>query len=157
MSAILGIDPGLSGAVALLDHDGTLIDVWDVPHADGEIIAPELDRVIREAAFTCPDVVAWIEKVHSMPGQGVASTFRFGMAVGAIKQAVGGNGIPINYVTPQAWKKAAGLIGKDKDASRARAIELHPNHSHWFARKKDDGRAEAVLIARHGHNQGGQT
>jgi crossover junction endodeoxyribonuclease RuvC len=81
-----------------------------------------------------------------MPGQGVSSCFSFGRSVGAVEVAIASRIIPITMVTPQAWKKQYGLIGKDKDMARTLCLSLYPESAHLFKRKKDIGRADATLI-----------
>lgn len=92
-----------------------------------------------------------IENVHSMPGQGVASSFSFGYGLGLWVGIVVALEIPYEMVTPQRWK---GVMmngqGKEKDAARYRAQQLFPTIADQLARKKDDGRAEALLIAEYG-------
>jgi hypothetical protein len=97
---------------------------------------------------------ALIEKVGSMPMQGLGSAFNFGFTTGAIHGVLAANGFTIHTAAPAQWKFGAGLNavpGQDmkarKAASRARASELFPEHAHLFARVKDDGRAEAALMA----------
>jgi crossover junction endodeoxyribonuclease RuvC len=93
---------------------------------------------------------AYVEDVHAMPGQGVTSMFAFGRACGAVDGVLAALGISTTYVTPQRWKKAAGLIGSDKDAARSRAIQLWPK---WDAlSKKGAGQAlaDAALIGTFG-------
>lgn len=145
---ILGVDPGKTGALAWLDSDGQLVDVRDMPDATGSALGAHLADLILEQRPT----VACVEKVGAMPKQGVASTWKFAEGYGAILGALGALQVPILHVTPSTWKKAARL-SKDKTASRQRATELWPTHSHLFARVKDDGRAEAALIALHHHTQ----
>lgn len=140
---VVGIDPGLTGAAAKL-VDGELIDVFDMPNYDGRVDARELSLRLRE--WGTPYMVV-IEDVHSMPGQGVSSTFKFGRSVGAIEGVIGALSYPHTRLTPQRWKQKMGLVGKDKDASRGMARELWPIYADQFARKKDDGRADAALIA----------
>lgn len=140
---VVGIDPGLTGAVAYF-VDGELMGLFDMPNYDGRVDARELFLRLRE--WGRPYMVV-IEDVHSMPGQGVASSFKFGRSVGAIEAVVGALSYPHTRLTPQKWKQKMGLIGKDKDASRGMARELWPLYADKFARKKDDGRAEAALIA----------
>ena len=148
MTVTLGIDPGAtSGAIAAF-VDGQLLDVIDMPCADGTIaavlLAGEL-RTLAAAGFDSrPTVIG--EKVHAMPKQGVSSTFKFGRSLGVIEGVIAANGWPITWITPQAWKKAHGLIGKDKDAARMLALETWPEHADTFRRKKDIGRADAALI-----------
>ena len=151
---ILGVDPGKTGALALLDADypGRLLVVEDMPAATG---AP-LGRLVADLlADVRPDevVAAWVEDVHAMPKQGVRSVWTFAEGHGAVLGALGAMAIPVHLVAPSAWKKAAGL-GRDKGASRQRAMELWPSMATSFARVKDDGRAEAALIALHGWRQG---
>ena len=121
----------------------------DMPAADGHVSGALLADALEDVTDLA---VAWVEDVHSMPGQGVASTFKFGRSVGVVEGALSALGIPIRWVSPAKWKKAMGLPA-DKGAARRRAIELWPDHAHLFARVKDDGRAEAALIAEYGRRQ----
>lgn len=141
---VLGVDPGLDGAIALLG-DGFLA-VRDMPTA-GElkrrvVVAAEAAGIIKAWA---PDI-AVIEKVHAMPKQGVTSSFRFGQALGTIEGVLGALLIPVEYVTPQAWKKHFRLSA-NKDDARLRAIQTWPRIADELRRKKDADRAEALLIA----------
>jgi crossover junction endodeoxyribonuclease RuvC len=145
LELIVGVDPGLSGAIALVDLDGQLIDAYDMPVVDG-LVSSALLATYEGWRTTPYRFHAVIEDVHSMPRQGVASTFTFGRAVGAVEATFGVLGVPVTRVAPTKWKKAYGL-GKDKGESRRRAIELWPDNARLFARVKDDGRAEAALIA----------
>lgn len=143
MTCILGVDPGVSGAVAFyFTNVADRIAVEDVPAAGGEISVPHLASMIRRFAPS----LAVMEKVHSMPKQGVSSTFKFGAAFGDVRGVVGALNIPLHLVTPQAWKRHFGLTA-DKDQSRKLAIRLFPSVAEHFALKKHDGRAEAALIA----------
>lgn len=137
---ILGIDPGLSGAYAFLADDGT-ITAGDLPVAGGSIDIPTFAKIVRDAAPRC----AVVEDVHSMPKQGVSSTFKFGCAHGSVLGAILALGVPTHMVAPTRWKRHFRLSA-DKDASRALAIRLWPTAG-CFGRKKDHGRAEAALIA----------
>ena len=83
-----------------------------------------------------------------MPGQGVSSMFGFGVSYGILQGVIASLGIPSVLVTPQRWKKAAGLMGKPKDYARTLAQRLYPAAE--LSRKKDIGRADAILIARYG-------
>jgi crossover junction endodeoxyribonuclease RuvC len=99
--------------------------------------------------------MAFVEKVHSMPGQGVRSMFTMGVGYGAWLGLLAGLQIPTTLVMPQRWKKVMlADQGQDKDASRLRAIQLFPTEAEYFTRKKDDGRAEAALIAEYGRRNG---
>ncbi len=143
---ILGIDPGLSGALALLSADG--IDVFDIPtlkaKARGrEINKAEVARWIKDAGHIDYCV---IESVHAMPGQGVSSMFKFGYVAGFLAGVISAHFIPITMVSPRQWKREM-MVSAEKDAARARASELLPSHCDLFVRVKDHGRAEAALIA----------
>lgn len=127
--------------------DGTLSGVIDMPMGDDEVAGALLAAHLSLAE---PDVIV-IEKVHSMPHQGVASSFKFGKNYGIAIGVATSLSHPLVKLTPQEWKRANGLIGKEKDASRQLAMELWPQHADHFKRKKDDGRAEAALIARAFH------
>jgi crossover junction endodeoxyribonuclease RuvC len=137
---ILGVDPGKTGAIAMLYADGKLY-VEDAPSFDKELNAAAIASLLNE--FT-PEI-AIIEAVNSF-GMGRQSAFNFGQGVGVYKGVFGAMGIPYVSVTPAKWKKHFGL-GKDKDESRQAATRLFPANSDLFKRKKDSDRAEAALIA----------
>lgn len=147
---IIGIDPGNTGAIAFLDDDG-LINVEDMPlMANGkkkQVNAAELSKIISGMSVM-EQPHAYVEKVGAMPGQGVSSMFNFGMGYGVIQGVLAALEIPYTLVTPQRWKKAAGLIGKEKDNARTLAQQLYAEAP--LGRKKDIGRADAILIARFG-------
>jgi len=145
MTIIMGVDPGVSGAVAFYFPMVHRLAVDDVPVAGGEINVPELARLIRIHRPT----LAVIERVHSMPGQGVSSSFNFGRSYGDVRGAIGALDVPLHFVTPQKWKKYFGL-SSDKDECRLRAIRMFPTAAESFRLKKHDGRAEAALIALYG-------
>lgn len=145
---VMSIDPGLSGAMAVFDGE-TLIDIVDTPvhslvrnnKTKRQISGSGLAAIFRD----CKPAHVIVEKVSAMPGQGVTSMFSFGRSFGLIEGILAAFEIPATYVTPSVWTKGIGR-GVGKDASRARACELYPSHQKSFARVKDDGRADAVLI-----------
>jgi len=145
---VMAIDPGLSGAIAVFEG-GALISILDIPtheltrngKAKRQIAASDLAGIFTQHD---PRHVI-VEKVSAMPGQGVTSMFSFGRSLGIIEGIIAAYNIPVTYVTPGVWTKGIGR-GEGKDASRARACELYPSHQKSFARVKDDGRADAVLI-----------
>ena len=92
----------------------------------------------------------FIENVHARPGQGVTGMFSLGVSLGSVLGVIAALRLPYTLINPGQWKRRAGLTGKPKDASRARALQLHPELAERLSRKKDHGRAEAVLIARFG-------
>lgn len=157
---IIGIDPGLSGAIALVNGTtGRLYSVHDLPTK----IVRKKTRLDLEAldgmlpAYSADDAHAVVELVGSMPRQGVASAFNFGFTTGAIHGLLTAHGIAIHPVPPQVWKFSVGLravpdaVARDrKNASRQLASQLFPGDAHRFARAKDDGRAEAALLAWYG-------
>lgn len=152
---ILGIDPGQTGAIAVL-HDGEVKQVIDMPttarlHGKGQQVdAYTLTSELLAAASGHNQRRAIIEAVSAMPGQGVSSTFRFGEALGVVLGVLGALQIPVSWASPVRWKKAAGLYGKDKDAARTLALQLHPEAGDMLTRKKDIGRADAICIAHFG-------
>ena len=146
---LLGIDPGASGALVIIDKSGPIewmlmptMKVGSASRVNGAEAARFIQWIGCEHAF--------LEQVGAMPGQGVASMFNFGHNVGTITGVLQALNVSFTLVTPQSWKKRAGLIGKDKDAARSRAIQLWPT---WDAlAKKGEGQAlaDAALIARFG-------
>lgn len=148
---IIGVDPGATGAFAILDTDSHHLTIIDMPTTKVKRGTRQVNQVdaVRLANLLRPHAEgarAIVEKVHSMPGQGVVSTFSFGRAAGIIEGVLAALDIPFSLVPPATWTKKMRLFG-GKDGSRARAVELFPDQAHLFARKKDDGRADATLIA----------
>jgi len=153
---IIGIDVGLNGAIAMMRGE-TLTGIVDMPtvsltrngKAKRQISIPELIAILDEFK---PEE-AYCERVFAMSGQGVTSVFSFGRSLGAIEGVIAARSIKATLITPQVWQKAMGVTG-GKDGARARAMELFPYNVDYFKRKKDDGRADAALIAcwglRHG-------
>lgn len=149
-TVILGVDPGASGAVAWVSDLGHLIEVRDLPHVKGEGMMP----AVLAAWLASPDrrpIHAFVERVASRPGAGVAGMFNFGRGYGQIEGVLAALEIPVTLVTPSKWKGSL-RIPADKSAARARAAQLWPGLAGTFARVKDDGRAEAALIALYGAN-----
>lgn len=149
----IGIDPGQSGAIAVL-ADGVPIDVLDMPtvarrtkgyEVSASGVLNFIHRVVKEHSGA--HVFGAIEMVGGRPGQGVVSSFHFGQSYGTARCALTALRIGYKLVTPPVWKKYHGLIGADKEASRSIAIQKFPCIAHMLERKKDEGRAEAILIA----------
>ena len=155
MTRWCGIDVGNNGAIALV-VDGVLDSVVDMPVVEikrgrttkRQVSAQALVGIIKEMNPT----QAAVEKVGSMPNQGVSSTFAFGRSAGVIEGVLAALGVPVTYVQPAVWAKSMNK-GYGKDASRHRAMELFPDKQDWFKLVKHDGRAEAVLIAMWGAKQ----
>lgn len=174
---IAGIDPGISGACAIIqtpsipygesypDSAQTVLDVCDIPTL-GEATQREIDdlALIRWLKEFKPDHL-YLELVNAMPsipgidkdgnkterrGMGAASAFKFGFAAGQIRTCIRGCKVPFTLVTPGKWKRLMGLKGSDKEPSRQLAIRLFPDAHDALKRKKDTNRAEALLLARYG-------
>lgn len=151
---ILGVDPGGTGALALIEPDGMSVRVEDVPTLKvsrgrgqkTEIDVWTLAGVLEEWA---PDA-CYFERVHGQEGDGVSAAFNFGRAAGAVEALVKARGARFVFVAPFKWKKEMGLVGKAKDDSRALAMSLWPSEAESFRLKKHDGRADAALIAEYG-------
>lgn len=146
---IVGIDCGYrTGGVALIGDDHA--EVHDLPVFDeGGVDVAELERLIR--TFADPEHV-YIEKQGAMPSQGVSSTFKLGYAFGQITSTVALTRVPFTLVTPATWKRSMNLP-KDKDSARRLAIQWFPHLSEKLKRKKDEHRAEALLIALYGRGK----
>ncbi len=150
---IVGIDPGLDGAIAFLKDSLELVLAEDMPTYAGtgtrrEVNESELAKILKRAYSSGGHDAVYLERVSAMPGQGVSSMFSFGCSYGIVRGVLSALEFPYELVTPQSWKKRAGLIGRDKDAARSMAQQLYPTAP--LARKKDIGRADAILIARFG-------
>lgn len=149
MAIIAGIDPGFSGAIALLDPATKALTIHDMPvvkGANGKTITDFFGLATALVPNGDGPHVAMMEKVSAMPRQGVSSTFRFGENFGAVQMAVAGHGYEYHYVTPAKWKQYFHL-SRDKGVSRSLAMQRFPDYADKFSRVKDDGRAEAALIA----------
>ena len=153
---IFGIDPGVSGAISVLE-DKKIIEVFDMPTMiDGkknkkQVNGSQVTNIIKERLNTDKEkeVVVVVEHVNAMPGQGVTSMFNFGQSFGVIKGICSALSLPIYFVRPTKWKKYFNLIKTNKDASRTKVIEVYPHISSKLSRKKDSNKADAILIARY--------
>jgi crossover junction endodeoxyribonuclease RuvC len=142
-----GIDPGLSGAVAIFTESGAFVTVFDMPTLTLKNGKREIDAPALYAALLNYKILhAYIEKVHSMHGQGVSSTFSFGQSLGIIKGVLAGSEIPFSLISPQRWKGNFNLLKTEKDAARQLVIKMLPGRKDIFKRKKDCDRADACLI-----------
>ena len=149
---IIGIDPGISGAISILENK-KILEVYDTPTMiDGkknkrQINSAQVTNIIKERLKDGKEVIVVVEHVNAMPGQGVTSMFNFGQSFGVIKGICAALGLPIYFVRPSKWKKHFNLIKTNKDASRTKVIEVYPEISSKLHRKKDSNRADAILIA----------
>ena len=151
---IIGIDPGLSGAIAVM-HDKKVINMYDMPvMAEGkknkrQLNSSQLVNIIKENINENEETIVVVEQVNAMPGQGVTSMFNFGQTFGAIKGVCAALKLPIFFVRPSKWKKHFELINSSKDASRTKVIEMYPSLSKHLSKKKDVNKSDAILIARY--------
>jgi crossover junction endodeoxyribonuclease RuvC len=151
---IIGIDPGLSGAIAVL-QDNKVKNIFEVPvMTEGkknkrQLNSAQMVKIIKDNISKSEETIVVVEHVNAMPGQGVTSMFNFGQTFGAIKGICAAIGLPIFFVRPAKWKKHFDLINSSKDASRTKAIEMYPLISDQLAKKKDVNKADAILIARY--------
>jgi len=150
---IIGIDPGLSGAIAILE-DNKVLNIFDMPvMAEGkknkrQLNSAQLVNIIRDNTASIDEVAVVVEQVNAMPGQGVTSMFNFGQTFGAIKGVCAALNLPIFFVRPSKWKKHFELINSSKDSSRTKTIEMYPSLSNQLSKKKDVNKSDAILIAR---------
>ena len=150
---VLAADPGKAGAIALVEGL-KLLHVFDMPvvalKKGTTLCAQSLNGLLADMLHEHGPVdVAYVERVHATPQMGVSSAFDFGRSFGVLEMALIARGIRVEYVTPQAWKKALGLTA-DKSSSLSLARAKWPDAEEWFRRQKDEGRAEAALIAEYG-------
>lgn len=169
---ILGIDPGIGGALALVGEES--IGLYDMPTVERSVVrnrprkkgqAPPSPKThIVKARSVNPALLAhWLvewklahvycEKSGPRPGEGVNSAYTAGRIMGTIEGVLGALGIPVTYIGPNVWKKAMGLSGKAKGDSITRVLQLYPQVAPQLTRKKDHGRAEALLICHFGRSK----
>lgn len=152
MSCIIGIDPGLQGALAFLDPERNLMRIVDMPTFEYETTRKRVKvdpySIVRE--FTAQPVAnLYLEEVNASPQMGTVSAFSFGEGKGILLGAAAAMGVPTTQVKPTQWKKQM-RVPADKRAAVQRASQLFPAISHLFKGPRGgvfDGRAEAALIA----------
>ena len=150
---VVGIDPGLSGAIAIIENKKVL-GLFEMPvMAEGkknkrQLNSAQLVNIIKEnIQINNEDIAVVVEQVNAMPGQGVTSMFNFGQTFGAIKGVCAALHLPIYFVRPSKWKKHFELINSSKDSSRTKVIEMYPYLSSQLSKKKDVNKSDAILIA----------
>ena len=151
---IIGIDPGISGAICFFEN-GEIKDVIDMPvmaegkknkkQINGSQIFNEISTRIKN--YKSENINVVIEQVSAMPGQGVTSMFNFGQSFGVLKGICAAMQLPVFLVRPAKWKKHFELINSQKDSSRTKVIQMFPKISSHLTRKKDANKADAILIA----------
>ena len=153
---ILGIDPGLNGALAFYDTQEQSLLVIDMPTVEivrggktkREVNGTLLSNAIITSAVEKPRV-AYVERVGAMPKQGVSGMFSFGRSMGLIEGVLAAWDIPMRLVNPKEWRKFSDCPD-GKDGSRVAVMRLYPNATESFKLKKHDGRADATLIMHYG-------
>jgi crossover junction endodeoxyribonuclease RuvC len=153
---ICGIDPGLGSALAILDQDGALVALHDTPTLTlstnrgtrQEYDLPGIVGLLQP--YAGPQTHVMLEEAQAMPGQGVRSMFTTGLGFGVWLGILGTLGLAYTRVRPLVWKRSLGL-SRDKEQARLRAQQLFPSAD--LRRKKDHGRAEALLLAWYGRRQ----
>ena len=149
---IFGIDPGLGGAISVLENK-KVIEVFDMPTMiDGkknkrQVNGAQVTNIIKERLNGDEEIIVVVEHVNAMPGQGVTSMFNFGQSFGVLKGVCSAMQLPMYFVRPAKWKKYFNLINSEKDASRTKAIEIFPYISSQLSKKKDANKADAILLA----------
>ena len=149
-SGVLGIEPGFGGALALYRGPGDWA-IIDAPTTgkgkQRELDAATLAAWLREHR----PVKAFVEDAAALPNQGMSSMFRHGGMFWGLKAALAAFAVPCIEVTAAKWKLAAGIApGSDKEHSRQVALRCWPDQAKYLGRKRDRGRAEAMLIAAYG-------
>lgn len=161
MNRILGVDTGLSGALTLYEP-GMPLSVHDMPTLrlsrggknKNEIDLYALARIIDDWSKNGSISAAYVERVSGTPQMGISSCFSFGRSAGIVLGALAAHSIPIEEIPPITWQRGMGIPrGAGKDAARALISRMFPTDAHLFARAKDDGRADAALLAIYGARQ----
>jgi crossover junction endodeoxyribonuclease RuvC len=150
---MLGVDVGLSGAAAILVeiHGAvTVVSAIDIPTIGDGTARRVNSLALQEWLLSHGPAFAFCERGKSMPRQGISSTFRYGRSCGSIETTIQLCSIPIELIEPTQWKKFFTLVGKDKEQSRAKALELFPETHALLSRKRDHNIAEACLIGLYG-------
>jgi len=138
----IGIDPGMSGGIAIIDDTGFLAATLVIKGSTEHDVADWL-RDYSGSESLRPQAV--IESVHSMPKQGVASSFKFGRSFGFLLGCLTCLKIPYTLATPQTWQKAMKCMTKgDKNVTKAAAQRLYPDFLHVT-----HANADAILLARY--------
>ena len=159
---IIGIDPGVSGAICILNN-GKITEIYEIPTMiDGkknkkQVNGAEITNIINKELINEKEAKVVIEHVSAMPGQGVTSMFNFGQSFGVLKGICAALKLPVYFIRPVKWKKHFNLINTEKDASRTKVIEVFPYISSKISKKKDANKADAILIARFFHETVGNS
>ena len=159
---IIGIDPGVSGAICILT-EGKITEIYEMPTMiDGkknkkQVNGAEITNIINKELVNEKDINVVIEHVSAMPGQGVTSMFNFGQSFGVLKGICAALKLPVHFIRPVKWKKHFNLINTEKDASRTKVIDVFHYISSKISKKKDANKVDAILIARFFHETVGNS
>ena len=154
-SLICGIDPGANGAISFIDIYDLSVEIIDMPTYIKEVSGKKRQRydyhlmadIMGEKADDI--IMAYVEEVHSIAGDGHVGSFSFGQGFGMVQATLATYEIPTTLVRPAVWKKNLS-VPADKEAARIRASQLMPKLSSVWKLKKHDGRAESALISLYG-------
>lgn len=151
----MGVDGGVTGAVAILDRDGTLalFEPYTMRRTNSknrkEVDGPAFKTILQTYTWlNSPIELGLFERGVGLPGQG--GQYKYGFGNGLMVGIALALDVPYEIVDPARWKQLMRLTGKSKNDSRARASELMPKYAHLWANKTQHGRAEAALIAYYG-------
>ena len=152
---VCGIDPGMTGALAILGSAG--VAVTDMPVFNGRVDGMQIHKILEKME---PDIV-YIEDTQPMPKNGSIASFKLGLNTGVVLGVLHTENLPTIRVRPSQWKRKMGLIGKPKDAVRGVVCEIYPQMREKVRLVKHQGRADAIMIARYGlydqiHHQTGE-
>jgi crossover junction endodeoxyribonuclease RuvC len=148
---VVGIDPGFSGAIAVMNAQGTVLYLWDMPTSEEGKLRHPNGRALQEMFLTVGlatvNLVA-LELVHAMPKQGVSSSFRFGVNWGIVLGVLQALALPYELVTPQSWQKA---MYASQPKGRTRADVKKTTRAfvdrRWPGQAANEGQADALCIA----------
>ena len=147
MKYVIGIDPGLTGAIAVLTEGGEFVQGITMPSGGGRVLIAELVEFLTPWIEEHSIAMVVIEAVHSHPGQGVASTFKFGRSLGAVEGAIEALALPLLPMPPQTWKARLSLPKGDKDGARQFAMRRWPDFTGWRFKGTGQALGDAACIA----------
>lgn len=156
MNSYIGIDPGATGALAIIHEDGRA-EIFDYPGDERALM-----EMVRRISRGMNPWVVILEYQQAMPVQGVSSTFALGKNYGIWLATIAAMDWPLRIVRPAEWKKNMGYPPREKkttkEYSMTLARRLYPDAGkQWLLRKMDHNRAEALLLAHYGKTKGGQS
>lgn len=151
MIRVMGIDPGISGAVVVVNSRGDVVGQGRMPvragpagrrRVDAHVLLDLVQALEGDKGLS----LVVIENPSAMPKQGVSSSFAFGRSVGVVEGVIASLAVPVELVSPATWKRAM-RVPADKHAARARATELMPKDRSLWATASQECIAEAAMLA----------